>query len=346
MSWACTVAVLGGLSVVVAMPAMASTRSPEREGSGDAASADRVAVLPVQDRSTLPDSIRAQLRGTIEQGLQRADVEIVSDTLVDGEPGAESCGDALCAGALAEALGAAWILRSTITRVDAVYEVRLDAIDGHGRTLASATERCEICGHDEVTALVVDRSAALAAKVRLLQRQAPLLALRSRPSGAKVWIDGRLVGHTPLEHEVEAGEHEIRVELRGYTTEHRRVTALAGTQDTLELVLHGEPRALRRGRVWQGLGGAALGMGAAMLGAGIGLAVIDELEYERRCNPDPLGNCSHRYDTLGGGIALAVGGGVLLATGVAALVVGRRLERTGSARAGRWRMDRGLAFAF
>jgi hypothetical protein len=346
MQWACAVACFGGLSAILAVPAIASAHGLEVARTNDHVSTHRVAVLPVQGRSTLPDSLRTQLRGTIERGLQRANVEIVSDVLVDGEPGAERCDDARCAGALAEALGATWIVRSTITRADAVYEVRLAAIDGDGRTLASADERCEICGHDEMAELVVDRSAALAAKVWLLQRHAPQLALRSRPSGAEVWIDDRLVGHTPLAREVEVGEHEVRLELPGYATERRHVTAVAGTQETLELVLLGDPRASRRSAVWRGLGGAALGTGAALLGAGIGLAVIDEREYEHRCNPDPLGHCSQRYDTLGGGIAAMVGGGVLLATGVAALVVARRSKRTGSARAGRWRLDRGLAFAF
>ena len=336
-------ACIGGLAGIVAVPAMASTHSLEREGTSDAAAADRVAVLPVQDRSTLPDPIRVQLRDTIERGLRRADVEIMSDVLVDGEIGADSCDGARCASKLAETLDVAWILRST--RVDAVYEIRLQAIDDEGRTLAAADERCEICGHDEVTALVGDRSAALAAKVRLLRRTAPRLVLRSRPSGARVFIDERLVGHTPLEHEVEVGEHEVRLELPGHAIERRRVTAVAGTQDTLDVALH-EPERERRHGTWQGLGGAALGTGALVLGAGIGLVVIDEREYERRCNPDPLGHCSHRYDTREGGIALIVSGGALMAAGVVALVVGRRARRTGSPRAGHWRMGRGLVFAF
>ena len=306
----------------------------------------RVAVLPVQTRSTLPDPTRAHLRATIERGLQRADVVVVSDALVDGEPGAATCVDARCAARLAEALDAEWILRSTITRVDAVYEVRLDALDGRGHTLASASERCEICGQDEVTELVVDRSAALAAKVRLLQRQSPRLTLRSRPSGAAVWIDGRLVGHTPLAREVDAGEHEVRVELPGYATERRSVTAVAGTEDALEVVLHDDPEAARRRRTWRGVGGAALGLGGSMLGVGMGLAIIDEREYERRCNPDPLGHCSHRYDTLGGGIAAMVSGGALVVTGVVALVVGSRARRARPEHPGRWRVGRGLAITF
>jgi hypothetical protein len=44
-----------------------------------------------------------------------------------------------------------------------------------------------------------------------------LLEVDSRPAGAQVWVDGRLVGTTPLQVSgVGAGSHEVRLELRGY----------------------------------------------------------------------------------------------------------------------------------
>lgn len=343
-SWVRALACLGGL---VGFAVVSSTEAHALEGaeSGDPATRVRVAVLPVDTRSSLPEGARTQLRQTIAEGLERADAELVSTERVDGEPGADSCKDARCAARIARGLDAAWIVRPTITRVDAVYEVRLEALDEQGRTLASVDERCEICGHEEVTELVLDRSAALAAKVRLLERQPPRLVLRSSPSGAEVWIDGQLVGRTPLEREVTAGEHALRMELRGYATGHRQVTAVAGTRETLELELL-EERDPQRKRLWRGLGGAAVGLGTGLIGAGVGLAVIDEREYQARCNADPLGNCSHRYDTLEGGIALMVSGGVLLAGGVAALIVAHREPRAGGRHARRWRIDRGLALSF
>jgi hypothetical protein len=43
------------------------------------------------------------------------------------------------------------------------------------------------------------------------------LTVQSRPSGAKVFLDGRLIGTTPLEvPAVRAGEHAIRLEYDGY----------------------------------------------------------------------------------------------------------------------------------
>lgn len=314
----------------------------------DAVAESRVAVLPVNSRSTLPSPTRAHLRDTVERGLRRADVEIVGDDLVDDRLNGDACTSARCAAALVQALEATWVLRSTITVADSVYEVRLEAVDARGRALASTVARCEICGQREVTELVVDRSAALEAKVRLLQRQAPRLVLRSRPSGAEVFIDDRLVGRTPLEHEVEVGAHDVRVELRGHVDERRRITAVAGTQDTLSFTLMAEPP--RDWRPWLGVGVASLSAGTAMVGTGAVLAAIDEREYQRQCNPDPLGNCSHRYDTMAGGIALLAGGGALVVTGVVALVMDRRARRPSrtSARrqAARGRAGHGLSFAF
>ena len=62
------------------------------------------------------------------------------------------------------------------------------------------------------------------------------LSVDSRPAGAKVYVDGRLVGTTPLQsHSLSAGEHAIRLEHEGYrrwtsavrivTNEQNRVTA-------------------------------------------------------------------------------------------------------------------------
>ena len=43
------------------------------------------------------------------------------------------------------------------------------------------------------------------------------LKVESRPTNARVFVDGRLIGTTPLALEqIEAGEHNIRLELDGY----------------------------------------------------------------------------------------------------------------------------------
>lgn len=315
--------------------------------STDGSDADRVAVLPVQSRTPLPSSTRARLRDAVERGLRRADVALVADERVDVRLGDAACVDAGCAAAVAAGVDAAWVVRPTVEVADTVYEIRLAALDRSGRPFAWAEERCEICGHGEVVDLVVDRSAALGGKVRLLQRRAPRLTVRSRPSGAEVWIDDRLAGHTPLEQELPAGEHRVRVVLPGYASEHRRITATAGTQDTLTVTMLSDPTepSPRRRSPWWGLGGGALGAGTVMLGAGVGLVMLDEREVRRGCVPDPDGDCPQRWNTLPGGVALALGGGVLLTTGVALLVAARQ-GADGSRAARRVRIGRGVVLAF
>jgi hypothetical protein len=70
--------------------------------------------------------------------------------------------------------------------------------------------------------------------VEPLERFVGTLVVDSRPAGAQVFLDGRLVGNTPLvSRNVRAGEHAIRIEHDGYrrwsssvvATEQNRVTA-------------------------------------------------------------------------------------------------------------------------
>lgn len=333
---------MGG--IVVALRLGAGPEQPAR-----ATPAEQVAVLPVDGRSTLPARIQVQLRSRIEQGLTRARVGLVDDAQVDEHLRGDACVDAQCTRALAQSLSVSWVLRSTITVEDSVYVIQLDALGDDGEPLASATARCEICGYHEVTELVIDRSAALAAKVRMLEREPPRLWVRSSPGGAEVWIDGVAVGRTPLELELEDGEHELRLVRDGYATERRRLRALAGTTETVAVDLFPvEPEPQVQPRRWPalGLGIAALATGALVAGTGVALVAIDEREYQRRCNPDPLGNCAQLYDTLGGGVALVATGVVLLAAGVTLVVLDRRRGAAPRRLGRRLQRGHGLALAF
>ena len=59
------------------------------------------------------------------------------------------------------------------------------------------------------------RAAAVAPATR--ERGVGTLTVESKPSGARVFVDSRLVGATPLSlSEMAAGEHTVRFELDGY----------------------------------------------------------------------------------------------------------------------------------
>jgi len=95
------------------------------------------------------------------------------------------------------------------------------------------------------------RTASVAASSALGSRQSPVgdrtpapstpatlgrfvgrLVIDSRPSGAKVFVDGKLVGNTPLAMgEVRAGEHVVRIEQDGYRRWSSSVRVVAAEQN-------------------------------------------------------------------------------------------------------------------
>jgi formylglycine-generating enzyme required for sulfatase activity len=64
------------------------------------------------------------------------------------------------------------------------------------------------------------------------------LAIRSRPTGASVIVDGRYVGQTPVEVGIAPGkEHEIQLSKSGYERASQKVTVASGEVKGLELAL-------------------------------------------------------------------------------------------------------------
>lgn len=55
------------------------------------------------------------------------------------------------------------------------------------------------------------------------------LNISSKPSGAKIYVDGVMVGTAPLGHTVGFGSHEIRAEMEGYRTATRSLDAQAAS---------------------------------------------------------------------------------------------------------------------
>ena len=61
----------------------------------------------------------------------------------------------------------------------------------------------------------------------------------SEPPGARITVDGRIVGETPMARLlVEPGEHTIVLEMRGYTANIQRFTAVADDQIAIAAVLY------------------------------------------------------------------------------------------------------------
>jgi hypothetical protein len=64
-----------------------------------------------------------------------------------------------------------------------------------------------------------------------------LLVLNTKPSRAKVYLDGVYFGMTPLRVEVDAGVHEVSVRLDGYKAGAEKVSVRKGDTTELEMVL-------------------------------------------------------------------------------------------------------------
>ena len=64
-----------------------------------------------------------------------------------------------------------------------------------------------------------------------------LLAVSSKPSRAKVYLDGVYYGMTPLRAEIEPGVHSVDVKLEGYKTSSEKVSVRKSDDTELELTL-------------------------------------------------------------------------------------------------------------
>jgi hypothetical protein len=62
--------------------------------------------------------------------------------------------------------------------------------------------------------------------------------VKSTPDGADILLDGKFAGSTPSTLRIKAGEHSIRVELKGFNAWEKSLTVSAGTQITLNANLN------------------------------------------------------------------------------------------------------------
>jgi hypothetical protein len=254
--------------------------------------------------------------------------------------------DAACVDAMVAESGATFRLRVTLREENRDYTASIEWVDAQGGEVARGEASCEICTVDEAA----DAAAKEAAKL-LPASQPTALAITTDPTGARVTLDGKAVGGTPVELEVEAGPHEIGIELPGYRYEHRAVTVAEGEREEVAVDLVAAPvddrrkPKLDRRKAWIA-GWTTLGVGVALLAGGITLIAFDEKPVKNDCsgaNIDAFGNCAYRWNTLGGGIAMTAVGVAAAGAGVGLVVVSRpRAQVRASVGPGRT----GIAIAF
>ncbi len=102
------------------------------------------------------------------------------------------------------------------------------------------------------------------------------LAISSTPSGARILVDGAVVGTAPLSHTVPLGSHEVRAELAGYRPATQSLDAQAANQ-AVSVVL--QPSVIMGAVNILGVTGAAVMVDGNAIGSIPTIAQLSEGEH-------------------------------------------------------------------
>lgn len=293
----------------------------------DTNSERKVAVLPIRVEGQADDATRREWTNGLRRGIGRGDFQVADQAKVDqlGDP---ACERKSCWEKIRGATRATHIVRTSVSIKNRDYSLKLELLDTEtGAVVVSTEDRCEICGVEEVGNLLDSQGALLQTKLAAMGKGPPVLVIASKPSGALVYVDGEVVGTTPLERPVLEGTHRVRVSLDGHLAEEREISFVAGVREQIDLDLQRTPGNPKK----RALGGAALGGGIALIGGGLALLAAEharDFPYKRNCEQgkmtaDDMGDCKYLLDLSWGGAALTAAGAVLVTLGVMALVRNR-----------------------
>jgi len=341
----------------VAEPAAKTTRAAKgkrgAKAAGETGQREAVVVLPIPGAG-LNERLVRTLDKRVADGLRRGQFTVIAADEVRASVPAGECGPE-CLRGIAGASGARYLVRTEVTVEGRDYNVKLALLRADtGEPVVTSAELCEICGHEELADRVGDQASSLRRKLGLVVEPPPRLRVLTRPHGSEVMVDGVRVGVTPLDTTFAAGDHEVTVHKPGFVAYQRSLRLVEGATETIadellavpvpaSVVVAPPPRRLAPA------GWAALAVGIAATGAGVGLIVLDERPIRRDCsgeNIDAEGNCKWRHNTLAGGVVLGVAGVAAIAVGVALLVVDRKRSRRSPTQARVWPHASGLTVRF
>jgi hypothetical protein len=247
----------------------------------------RLAVLKITAQGASPEVAETLTQVVTEQAGRTPGFSAISQAELGSLLGVEKqkqllgCGDQSCLAEIGGALGARLVLSGSLGRVGESYVLQLQLLD---------TQKAQIRARESRT-ITGPQSELLAAARDLTSRVLTGKALDTTgkikfaitPSGAKVVVDGKLIGTTPLDAPVmlEQGTHRVHVEADGYVPFDAALDAVASQTlfNSIDLVstaplLQGS----RRGA--QGaLGWAAIGIGLAAGAAGVVCGVLANKDY-------------------------------------------------------------------
>lgn len=278
----------------------------------DAAPAGRVAVPPLTVDGELPRQSVELLEQHLIERMREAGFEIVDPK--------------------ANASDSATVLRVTVRvkQRDYVLEAELYSADG-SEVLVRADDECDLCGIEEAADRVAGLADSIWRELEADARARPMLSVTTTPAGATVFIDGRRLGVTPLELELQPGSHEVRVAKNGFAPREREVELVKGVDAsmTVELVpvTPVETDAPERPKVAGWLGWTLLGTGAATTVVGVTLLALHGQPIRSKCtggNVDMDGTCRFVHNSLVPGAVLGAAGLGLLTSGIALIVTRKK----------------------
>jgi PEGA domain len=281
----------------------------------------RVIVEPPEVEGDLAEPDRDAVIRALRRGLSSPGYTVLADP--------SSCTTRSCEDKLALDGEGAHRVELHLVAGSRTYEVELRAYrpDQQDDPYATVTGRCEICGIAELEQLVLTKADALRQRLAADEPSPASILVTSKPAGAEVHIDGRMVGVTPYQAEVAPGVHQVELVRDGYYAERERVDATRGVRERVHASLDALPHRPVRSVV----GGVALGVGLAALAGGIALLALDGHEIGGRCRDvaqrDLDGDCRWIHRTMTGGIVMTVVGTTLAATGATLLIIDRRNTR-------------------
>lgn len=199
--------------------------------------------------------------------------------------------------------------------------VQTTLLDARTRDVsARAGTTASPCTTGEVVVQLADLTGRLLQETAMRPRGN--LAVSSTPPGAKVRIDGRLLGATPFQQEVFAGSRAIEVRKDRYIPYQSSTQVEPGQTATIETLLKRDPSSQLSRPLWRVVSGAIL-IGGGLLVAGIGTWA---LQTNGKCQDGSMDfdTCSPYYNTTTVGAGLLGGGGALVITGSILLIVPSR----------------------
>lgn len=299
--------------------------APPSEGGPPQTAGATAAVLPLAVTGELSEGDRATLADELVKGLQRGSFSVIPPAQVAASsPNASTCAAAECFTKISSQSSATHLVRAEVSVQDRDYQINVTLINGvNGAVMARTEDGCEICGVADVGGLLSAAAATLRTKLDALASGPATLLLTSNPPDADVYLDGELVGVTPLDQPVIPGKHVLRIVRDGYISIEREMTFVEGVEESLDMSLDKVPSRLP-GRRW---GWASLGVGVVALGGGVALTFLHDVDHDPTCkgnDVDPNGNCRFLWDTKWAGAGTAIGGAALTTLGVAILLSTRK----------------------